>query len=47
MYTKKPIGVIDSGIGNIQSVINALNYLKIPISYLKQEVFQELMIQNY
>ena len=30
MNTKKPIGVIDSGIGNIQSVINALNYLKIP-----------------
>ncbi|MDA8851443.1 imidazole glycerol phosphate synthase subunit HisH [Candidatus Pelagibacter sp.] len=30
MCTKKPIGVIDYGIGNIQSVINALNFLKIP-----------------
>ena len=30
MCTKKTIGIIDYGIGNIQSVINALNFLKIP-----------------
>lgn len=35
MCTKKPIGVIDNGIGNIQSVINALNFLKIPNKIVK------------
>ena len=30
MTTKKPIGIIDYGSGNLQSIINALDYLKIP-----------------
>ncbi len=30
MCRVKPIGIIDYGSGNLQSIINALNYLKIP-----------------
>jgi glutamine amidotransferase len=30
----KPIGIIDYGSGNLQSIINALNYLKIPTKIL-------------
>ena len=30
MCTNKPVGIIDYGSGNIQSIVNALNYLKIP-----------------
>ncbi|MDA7485750.1 imidazole glycerol phosphate synthase subunit HisH [Candidatus Pelagibacter ubique] len=30
MCEKKPIGIIDYGSGNLQSIVNALNYLKIP-----------------
>ncbi|MDB9940937.1 imidazole glycerol phosphate synthase subunit HisH [Candidatus Pelagibacter sp.] len=30
MCTTKPIGIIDYGVGNLQSIVNALNYLKIP-----------------
>jgi len=30
MRTTRPIGIIDYGLGNLQSIVNALNYLKIP-----------------
>ena len=30
MCATKPIAIIDYGSGNIQSIVNALNYLKIP-----------------
>ena len=35
MCTKKPIGIIDYGSGNIQSIVNTLNYLKITNKVVK------------
>ena len=44
MCLKKTIAIIDYGMGNIQSIINALNFLKIPNAVINKP--QELSLYN-
>ena len=43
----KPIAIIDYGSGNIQSIVNALNYLKIPNELVDKSEKLSLMIKLF